>query len=56
MKGTGRDESRMRMKGIFLMAEGTAEGFRKPVGRGSLGQTMEADGQGNSTVLSPGDG
>lgn len=38
------------------MAEGTSEGFRKPVRCGRLGQTMEADGQGNGIVMSPGDG
>ena len=36
-------KNRMRIKGIFPMAEGTVEGFGKPVRR-QIGSEMEADG------------
>ena len=41
----GLDKNRMKIKETFLMTEGTAEGFRKPVRRGGLGRTLEAVGQ-----------
>lgn len=46
MKGMGKNG--IRMKEIFLMAESTARGFRKPVRSRRLGQTMEADEGGHS--------
>lgn len=38
MKGMKMHKNRMRIKGIFPVAEGTVEGFGKPVRRGRLGQ------------------
>lgn len=41
MKELDIGKNKMRIKGIFVLAEHTVNGFGKPVQRGKLGQTIE---------------